>query len=158
MTFGFEGSPDLGGLPKDQKEAAIGATVAADDPTAFQLDPVAVEMQRWQYLAPEELQQFYTTDGLLNEFKIMWHLRHRFPLHEIIFKMTASHLPHEANVEQLFSRAGALSDPNMDPDFLGKLVMVGANQKRYKPSVQSIKEHYYAKYRGKGGEHEEDEE
>ena len=50
-----------------------------------------------------------------------------FPLHEIVFKMTASHLPHKANVEQYFSRAGALSDPNMDPDFLGKLVMVGVN-------------------------------
>ena len=46
----------------------------------------------------------------------------------------------------------------MDPDFLGKLVMVGVNQKRYKPSVQAVKEHIYAKYRGKGGEHEDKEE
>ena len=36
--------------------------------------------------------------------------------------------------------------------------MVGANQKRYAPSVQSIKEHYFNKYRGKGGEHEDNEE
>jgi|TARA_B110000902_G_C13971309_1_gene461268 hypothetical protein len=44
------------------------------------------------------------------------------------------------------------------PTILGKLVMVGANQKRYAPSVQSIKEHYFNKYRGKGGEHEDNEE
>ena len=145
-------------LPKDEQEAAVGAAVRADDEAAFQFDPVAVEIQRWSYLAPEELQQFYTTDGLLNEFKMLWHLRHRFPLHMVVFKLTACHLPHEANVERYFSRAGALSDPNMNPDFLGKLVMVGANQKRYAPSVQSIKEHYFAKYRGKGGEHEDNEE
>ena len=88
-------------LPKDQKEAAAGATAAADE-AAFQFDPVAIEIERWKYFAPE---QFYTTDGLLNEFKMMWHLRFRFPLHYIVFKMTASHLPHEANVEQLFSRS-----------------------------------------------------
>ena len=142
-------------LPKDEQEAAVGAAVRADDEAAFQFDPVAVEIQRWSYLAPEELQQFYTTDGLLNEFKMLWHLRHRFPLHMVVFKLTACHLPHEANVERYFSRAGALSDPNMNPDFLGKLVMVGANQKRYAPSVQSIKEHFFTKYRGKGGEHED---
>ena len=32
-----------------------------------------------------------------------------------------SHLPHEANVEQYFSR-------DMDPVYLGVLVMVGANK------------------------------
>ena len=44
----------------------------------------------------------------------VWALRERFPLHLIIFKQTACHLPHEANVEMLFSRAGLLTDPNMD--------------------------------------------
>ena len=145
-------------LPIKEEKEAVGAAAAADDETAFQFDPVAVEIQRWKYLAPEELQQYYTANGLLNEFKMMWHLRHRFPLHTIVFKMMASHLPHEANVEQLFLRAGALSDPNMDPEFLGKLVMVGVNQKRYQPSLQHIKQHYYAKYRGKGVELKVDQE
>ena len=57
-----------------------------------------------------------------------------------------------ANVEQYFSRAGMLSDPNMDPHYLGMLVMVGANKKRFAPSVQAIKERYYQKFRGKSGE------
>ena len=39
----------------------------------------------------------------------------RFPLHYLIFKQTASHLPHEANVEQAFPRAGQLANPNLDP-------------------------------------------
>ena len=40
---------------------------------------------------------------------MMWALRERFPLH--VFKQAASHLPHEANIEQFFSRAANLSDP-----------------------------------------------
>ena len=47
---------------------------------------------------------------------------------------------------------GLLSDPNMDPVYLGILVMVGANQKKFKPSVKAIKELYYQKFRGKGVE------
>ena len=31
-----------------------------------------------------------------------------FPLHFIVFKQTASAIPHEANVERLFSRSGLL--------------------------------------------------
>ena len=62
----------------------------------------------------------YVVDGdnLLNEFHMMWELREQFPLHFIVFKQTACHLCHEANVEQVFSRAGMLSDPNIDPEFL----------------------------------------
>ena len=35
---------------------------------------------------------------------MMWELRYRFPLHYIVFKQVSSHLPHEANVEEYFSR------------------------------------------------------
>ena len=42
--------------------------------------------------------------GMLDEFKMMWELRYRFPLHYIVFKQVSSHLPHEANVEEYFSR------------------------------------------------------
>ena len=62
---------------------------------------------------------------------MMWSLRKRFPLHYIVFKQIALHLPHEANVEQYFSRAGKLSNPNLAPALLGKLVMVGVNKKRF---------------------------
>ena len=66
---------------------------------------------------------------------MMWELRKRFPLHFIVFKQTACHLSHEANVEQVYSRAGNLSDPNMDPEYPAHLVMVGVNKKSYKPST-----------------------
>ena len=67
-----------------------------------------------------------------------------------VFKQTASHLPHEANVEQVFSRAGRMSDPNLDPGYLGTLVMVGMNKKNYSPPLSAIKERYYSKFRGLG--------
>ena len=79
---------------------------------AAELDAVTDEITRWKYIAPAELAEYRCADGLLNEFKMMWKLRHRFPLHFIVFKQMACHLPHEANVEQYFSRAGNLSDPN----------------------------------------------
>ena len=50
-----------------------------------------------------------------------------------VFKQTASHLPHEGNVEQIFSLGGRLSDPNMDPSYLATLVFVGSNEKVYMP-------------------------
>ena len=47
---------------------------------------------------------------------------------------------------------GLLSDPNIDPVYLGILVMVGASQNKFKPSVKAIEELYDQKFRGKGGE------
>ena len=41
---------------------------------------------------------------------------------------------------------------NMDPYYLGMLVMVGVNKKKFKPSVKAMKERYYQMFRGKGGE------
>ena len=38
---------------------------------------------------PEEINEFRCPDGLLNEFKMFWHLRHRFPLHFLVFKQIA---------------------------------------------------------------------
>ena len=92
-----------------------------------------------------------TEDGLLNEFAMMWALRESFPLHYIIFKQTACHLPHEAKVEQIFSRAGKLADPNLDPARLGTLVRVGYNKKAYQPLVKAIKEKYFEMFHGKKG-------
>ena len=66
--------------------------------------PGTVNCIAQQNLSPDELQQYVTAEGMLNEFQMMWSLRKRFPLHYIVFKQIASHLPHEANVEQYFSR------------------------------------------------------
>ena len=51
----------------------------------------------------------------------------------------------------IFSRAGNLSDPNMDPEFLVHLVMAAANKKAFKPMLQAIKDKYFELFRGKGG-------
>ena len=60
-------------------------------------------------------------------------------------------------MEQVFSRAGRISDPNMNPAYLGMLVMVGMNKKNYSPPLNAIKELYYSKFRGKGHKMEEPE-
>jgi hypothetical protein len=81
---------------------------------------------------------------------MMWELRGRFPLHFIVFKQTACHLSHEANVEQVISRAGNPSDLNMDPEYLAELVMVGVDKKSYKPSTAKVKDKYYELFCGQG--------
>ena len=70
-------------------------------------DPVLDELKRWEGMGLKEYSHFMTADGLLNEVKMIWALRESFPLHFIVFKQTACHLPHEANVEAdlLASRA-----------------------------------------------------
>ena len=102
-----------------------------------------------------------------------------------VFKQVSAHLPHEANDEQYFSRAvsssphtpappssayalciasllasspqGLLSDPNVDPFYLGIFVMVGITTStcdKFKPTctLQAFKERYFQKFRWKGSE------
>jgi hypothetical protein len=56
-------------------------------------------------------------------------------------------------VEQIFSRAGGLTDPNIDQDYLATLVvfLVGCKNKAFKPSCDAINAKYYQLFRGKGG-------
>ena len=61
----------------------------------------------------------------------------------------ASHLPHEANIEQFFSRAGNLSDPNQKPSHLAALVSAGANRGAFCPTTDAILEKYFEMFRGK---------
>jgi hypothetical protein len=68
--------------------------------------PVTDKIERWERLSPDSFSEFVDDWSLLNQFAMLWELRERFPLHFIVFKHTASHLSHEANVEQVFSRAG----------------------------------------------------
>ena len=116
---------------------------------------VTKERERWAQLSKDAYSEFINEDDdLLNEFEMMWSLRDRFPLHFILFKQTACRLAHEANAEQVFSRAGNLADPNMDPEFLAHLVMCAVNKKAFMPSLQAIKDKCYQLFRGKGGEGE----
>ena len=75
------------------------------------------------------IREYRDDAGIVNEFALMYHLRNSFPLHYIAFKQTASHIPHEGNSEQLFSRSGALSDDNgkMDPARLAVRTSIGVN-------------------------------
>ena len=67
---------------------------------------------------------YYDEDDILNKFRMLWDLRKEFPVHFTVFKQCASHLHHQANVEQIFSLAGRLSDPNLDLYRLPKLVRI----------------------------------
>ena len=73
-------------------------------------------------------------------------------MHYILFKQVSSHLPHEANTEQLLSLAGSLSDDNgnMDPCRLSVWVSIGANRNVFMPDTKAILERYMAKF-SKGG-------
>ena len=62
----------------------------------------------------------------------------------------ASHLPHEAKVEQIFSLGGRVSDPNINPDYLATLVFVGSIYKVYMPPKKDIYQRYLRKFT-KGG-------
>jgi hypothetical protein len=101
-----------------------------------------------QNISADECQRF-VEDGVLNEFEMMWQLRALFPLHFFVFKQTASHLAAEANVEQVFSRAGQLSEVNLDPDTLADMVSIMVNKHAYKPSLKDIMDKYYEMFRGK---------
>ena len=94
-------------------------SAAADEETA---DTVLDELKRWEGKDLQEYSQYIAEDGLLSEFKMMWELRESFPLHFTVFKQTACHLSHEGNVEQVFSSAGLLADPNLLPSHLSTFV------------------------------------
>jgi hypothetical protein len=106
------------------------------------------EIRRWLSLSEVECQRF-VEDGVLNEFDMMCQLRVLFPLHFFVFKQTASHLAAEINMEQVFSRAGQLSEVNLDPDALVDMVSIMVNKHAYKPSLQDVMDKYYELFRGK---------
>ena len=84
--------------------------------------------------------------GLINEFALIYNLRDSFPLHFVVFKQTAVHIPHEANVEQVFSTSGILSSAHTDPHHLARLTMIARNMSVYKPPVAKLLPRYYQKF------------
>jgi len=129
------------GLSSDQLPALTDTT-----------DPVTEEAARWAALDKKIIREHKDDEGIVNEFALMYHVRQSFPLHYIVFKQTASHLPHEGNSEQLFSRSGALSDDNgkMDPHRLAVWTSIGVNYSTYKPTDMQILARYFLKF-SKGG-------
>ena len=115
-------------------------------------DTVTEEAARWEALDKNIVREYEDDNGIVNEFALVYHLRQSFPLHYIVFRQTAAHLPHEGNSEQLFSRAGALSDDNgkMDPHRLAVWTSIGVNYSTYKPTDKEILDRYLLKF-SKGG-------
>jgi hypothetical protein len=60
-----------------------------------------------------------------------------------------SHLVAEANVEQVFSRTGQLSEVDLDPDTLSDIVSIMDNKHAYNPSLKDIMDKNYEMFRGK---------
>ena len=117
------------------------------------------EAERWANLDKKTIREFRDDAGIVNEFALIYHVRKAFPLHYTVFKQTASHLPHEGNSEQLFSRSGALSDDNgkMDPARLAVWTSIGINYSTYKPPTEKILERYMLKFSSGGTNvHEDD--
>ena len=158
--------------PRKKQKVEVAASTSAlvrnlssdeDEPAATVdlgvVDPVTDEAARWKNLDKATVREFQDKDGLVNEFALIYKLRHAFPLHYVCFKQVSSHIGHEANSEQLFSGAGKLSDDNglMDPHRLAVWTSIGANRSVYEPSTKQIMERYFLKF-SKGGKkvHDDD--
>lgn len=111
-------------------------------------DAVMLEVGEWSRITKTNYQQFMLNSGVFDEFAFMWHMRERFPLHYAVFRRTASHLPHEGNVEQVFSRAGFLADSASGTEYFSNLVMCGMNKKAWKPTHAAVEKKYFELYRG----------
>ena len=108
---------------------------------------MAIEVERWKAISADTLDAYKNAEtGMINEFAFMWAKRKEFPLHYFVFKQTASHLPHEGNVEQIFSLGGRLSDPNINPAYLASLVFVGSNIKLFTPPKDAVLQRYLRKF------------
>lgn len=53
-------------------------------------------------------------------------------------------------MEQIFLLGGRLSDPNMNPSYLGTLVYIGSNEKAYMPPTKHIWQLYLRKFSQNG--------
>jgi hypothetical protein len=81
------------------------------------------ELRRWSSLSEGECQRFVST-RMVYWTSLRWcgsYVSYS-PCILLFFKQTACDLTAEANVEQVFSRAGQLSEVNLDPDALSDMV------------------------------------
>ena len=80
------------------------------------------------------------------EFEMMCQICILYPLHFVVFKQTTCHLTAEANVEQVFSRVGQLSEVNLDPNGLTDMVSIMVNKLTYSTNpVKDIMDKNYEK-------------
>ena len=147
---GASGSTSSSVVPSAKKSKLFRASTPSNMEADEIGDTVSREVEHWEKLGTEVTARFELENGSLNEFAMMWELRKSFPLHYIVFKQCAAHLPHEGNSEQTFSRAGQLSDPNINPIYLARLTKIGINKKVYEPPFKDIKNGYYKKFSKNG--------
>jgi len=72
-------------------------------------------------------------------------------LHFTVFKQTACNLANEASIEQVFSRARLLADPDLLPAHLSTINIVSVNKNAFKPLLAAIKDKYHEVFRNKKG-------
>jgi hypothetical protein len=65
----------------------------------------------------------------------------------VLIKLT--NVEQVTNVEPVFSRAGQLSEVNLDPDTLTDMVSMMINKHAYKSSLKDIMDKYYEMFRGR---------
>jgi hypothetical protein len=82
--------------------------------------------------------------GMLDEFALIYSLKHKFPLHYIAFRQCASHISHEADVESLFFLSKGLTNWNMRPGFLRVLTLLKSTS--HEPTINQIWGAYKKKY------------
>lgn len=119
------------------------------DPDEAEGDQVRAEVRAWEAIAQERIDVFRGSDGLVNEFKLVYSVREELPLHHLLFKQVSSHLGHEANAEDTFSLSGKLSNPNTKtgPGFLASMVRVNKNRSAHDPSSKAVLGAYKKKHR-----------
>ena len=122
-------------------------------PTDF--DTVTEEAAHWADLDRKIIRESRDDDGIVNEFALMYHLHQSFPLHFIVFKQTASHLPHEGNTANSSSRARAPSPMTMArwtrrTSRSGRPSAWTTRPRNYQPTDKQILECYMLKF-SKGG-------
>ena len=110
------GTMQLRFSPSKRQKATSSSIVLFEDeeaedvdgmPPLIENDEVAIEVERWKSISADTVNGFKDKEtGMVNEFALMWAKRKEFPLHYVVFWQTASHLPHEGNVEQIFSLGG----------------------------------------------------
>ena len=111
-------------------------------------DPVLIEIAHWSLISVETIKQFTDQDQLLNEFALVFFLREQFPIHYLLFKRLAAHLPHEGNAESTFSLSGSLSNDNTQtsPDFLSICTRINKNKEVCSPSRDILWKAYKHRY------------
>ena len=93
-------------------------------------DPVLREIKKWKNIPKQILKKYRNAEGWLDEFAMMSDLKSDFPLHYVVFRQTACHMAHEANVECVFSLAKRVSQPCSKSRTVTELTMMATNTKK----------------------------